>query len=82
MKGPKHDANDYTGIFTTDGDRWHNSRQLIRPQFIKNRLSDLDIFEKHFNVLVTKLGGKGEVVDIADLFFRYFCLWLHMAEVF
>jgi hypothetical protein len=39
-------------IFTTDLDQWHNSRQLIRPQFIKDRVSDLEIFEKHVKVLL------------------------------
>lgn len=58
------------GIFTTDGDMWHNSRQLIRPQFIKDRVSDLDIFEKHTKVLFEKLGG-GQEVDFLDLMFRY-----------
>ncbi|KAL1621697.1 hypothetical protein SLS56_009095 [Neofusicoccum ribis] len=58
-------------IFTTDGPKWHNSRQLIRPQFIKDRLSDIDVFERHLNVLLNHLGGNGETVDIMDLFFRY-----------
>lgn len=62
-------------IFTTDLDQWHNSRQLLRPQFIKDRVSDLDVFEQHVQVLMeqmTKVGGdKGEEFDISDLFFRY-----------
>jgi cytochrome P450 len=60
-------------IFTTDGDVWHNSRQLIRPQFIKDRLSDIKIFEKHVNVLLPLLGGghNDKVVDAMDLFFRF-----------
>lgn len=67
------DWHDFLGdsIFTTDGERWHNSRQLIRPQFIRDRLSDLDIFERHFQELAPKLGGRGQTVDVADLFFRY-----------
>ena len=39
-------------IFATDLDQWHNSLQLIRPQFIKDRVSDLEIFEKHVKVLL------------------------------
>ncbi|KAF2795331.1 cytochrome P450 52A11 [Melanomma pulvis-pyrius CBS 109.77] len=57
-------------IFTTDGDQWHNSRQLIRPQFIKDRVSDLDIFEEHTQILLEKLGGNREV-DFLNLMFRY-----------
>lgn len=57
------------GIFTTDGALWHNSRQLIRPQFIKDRLSDIDLFEEHVQVLLTRL-GEGREVDMLDMFFR------------
>lgn len=38
-------------IFTTDGTLWHNSRQLLRPQFIKDRVSDLHVFETHIQTL-------------------------------
>lgn len=58
-------------IFTTDGQKWHESRQLIRPQFIKDRLSDINTFEKHCKILVPMLGGHGETVDAADLFFKF-----------
>jgi len=58
-------------IFSTDGQLWHDSRQLIRPQFIKDRLSDIHIFEKHVSFLIPMLGGHGEVVDVLDLFFRF-----------
>jgi cytochrome P450 len=67
------DWHDFLGdsIFTTDGTQWHDSRQLIRPQFIKDRLTDIKIFEKHVNQLIPLLGGKGQTVDACDLFFRY-----------
>ena len=60
-------------IFTTDGDQWHDSRQLIRPQFIKDRLSDIKIFERHIGILLPLLAGApGErTVDVLDLFFRF-----------
>jgi cytochrome P450 len=58
-------------IFATDGKKWHDSRQLIRPQFIKDRLSDIKVFEKHVGILLPMLGGNGETIDIANLFFRY-----------
>lgn len=66
------DWNDFLGhgIFATDGAYWHDSRQLIRPQFIKDRLSDLDLFEEHVQVLLGKIGG-GREVDALDMFFRY-----------
>jgi cytochrome P450 len=72
------DWKDFLGdsIFTTDLDQWHNSRQLIRPQFIKDRVSDLDVFEQHVQILMAQIkkGGQereGREVDVSDLFFRY-----------
>lgn len=60
-------------IFSTDGEKWKDSRQLIRPQFAKDRLSDIDTFEKHCEVLVPMLAGSsdGSTVDVADLFFKF-----------
>jgi cytochrome P450 len=58
------------GIFTTDGQLWHNSRQLIRPQFVKDRLSDIEIFERHAQVLMSKI-GQGQEIDTVDMMFRY-----------
>ena len=67
------DWKDFLGdsIFTTDGELWHKSRQLIRPQFIKDRVSDLAIFEKHVQILIGLIPKDGHEVDICDLFFRY-----------
>lgn len=58
------------GIFTTDSTLWHNSRQLIRPQFVKDRVSDIDIFETHIQVLLEKISG-GQTIDTLDMMFRY-----------
>lgn len=67
-----NDWKDFLGdsIFTTDGEEWRKNRSLIRPQFVKARLSDLDIFEKHVNILMGMMGGNGQEVDISALFFR------------
>ncbi|CAG9939299.1 unnamed protein product [Clonostachys rosea f. rosea IK726] len=74
-------------IFTTDGEQWHASRQLIRPQFTRDRVSDLHCFESHMKILFRAIdncgplsshdqevkpgSGNGRVFDISDLFFRY-----------
>ena len=60
-------------IFSTDGKLWHDSRQLIRPQFAKDRVSDLKTFERHVEVL-QRLLVSGQTVDITELFFRYYSL--------
>ena len=59
------------GIFNSDGDIWHANRQLLRPQFVKTRISDLDLFENHVQNLITKFGEKGERFDVAELFYRF-----------
>lgn len=66
------DWKDFLGdsIFTTDGEQWHASRALIRPQFIKDRVSDLAIFEEHVQVLLGLMGGRGQEIDVSALFFR------------
>lgn len=73
-------------IFTTDGDLWHASRQLIRPLFVKDRVGDLNINEKHVQYLMNNIanGGthgssgvandniaQGRVLDVSDQFLRY-----------
>ncbi|KAI9886373.1 MAG: hypothetical protein M1823_001827 [Watsoniomyces obsoletus] len=70
-----HDWHDFLGdsIFTTDGDAWHKSRQLIRAQFVKDRVSDLQTFEHHSKILLSMMAGEkdGASVDVKELFFRY-----------
>jgi hypothetical protein len=86
---PFHDVwKDFLGdsIFTTDLELWHNSRNLIRPMFIKDRVSDLEVFERHVQILIPAIAnggvagmpgaavdgvGRGREVDVSDLFFRY-----------
>lgn len=83
-------------IFSTDGRLWHDSRQLIRPQFAKDRVSDLKCFERHVALLVGLIDGNGgavgssekvgrgvggRAVDVVDLFYRYvFFTWMARYE--
>ncbi|KAL7942335.1 cytochrome P450 [Trichoderma barbatum] len=90
-KGPQFydEWYDFLGdsIFTTDGARWHDNRQLLRPQFSRDRVSDLQCFEAHIQTLFKAmanggpLNGEDQLVDLAQadgrridikkLFFRY-----------
>lgn len=74
-------------IFATDGQAWHASRQLLRPQFSRERISDLHTFESHIGTLFKAIAnggalngpqqqvdieaGNGRPLEISDLFFRY-----------
>lgn len=57
-------------IFTTDGKLWQDSRGLIRPMFIKEKVSDLLIFERWTQTMMSKMPSPGQTVDMADLFYR------------
>ncbi|PUU76570.1 cytochrome P450 [Tuber borchii] len=59
------------GILTTDGQLWQASRQLIRPQFIKDRVSDLDTFERHVSHMLEHIPRDGATVNISNLFYRF-----------
>ena len=57
-------------IFTTDGQKWQESRNLIRPMFMKNRVSDLHIFERWTDVMIKQFPKSGGTVDIQDFLYR------------
>jgi cytochrome P450 len=57
-------------IFTTDGDTWHNNRNLIRPMFIRERVQDLATFDLWAGRMIDLLPPDGVTVDILDLLYR------------
>ncbi|ORY63317.1 putative cytochrome P450 alkane hydroxylase [Pseudomassariella vexata] len=59
------------GIFTSDGDRWHKSRSLIRPNFIREQIADLEAFERHFQTMLSLIPRDESTVDLQDLFFCF-----------
>ncbi|TGO66018.1 hypothetical protein BOTNAR_0070g00190 [Botryotinia narcissicola] len=64
------------GIFAQDGKDWERSRALMRPQFARDNLSDLEMEERHVQILLRALpeiekdGWSGEI-DIQPLLFRF-----------
>lgn len=58
------------GIFNSDGADWKHSRDLLRPNFAKDQVADLDIFEEHLNTMIDAIPKDGETtVDLQELFF-------------
>lgn len=58
------------GIFSTDGADWKHSRELIRPNFARDQVADLDTFEEHVNVMIDAIPKDGKTtVDLQELFF-------------
>ncbi|KAK8165026.1 cytochrome P450 [Phyllosticta citrichinensis] len=61
------------GIFAIEGPEWRRSRDLLRPAFAKSEVSNLQVYEKHFQQLLKAIPastGDDGVVDLQPLFFR------------
>ena len=59
------------GIFTQDGKAWRKSRDLLKPQFVRNQYRDLDLFREHVDNLISCIPISGEPIDLQPLFFRF-----------
>ena len=57
------------GIFTNDGSAWERSRAMVRPNFTRQQVADLDMFEAHVSHLLDSIPRDGSTVDLQDLFF-------------
>lgn len=58
------------GIFASDGSVWEHSRALLRPNFVRNQIADIAIYEKHVAQLIKHIPRDGSTVDLQDLFFQ------------
>ena len=62
------------GIFTLDGKGWEHSRTMMRPQFSREQVSDLDMEERHVKHMMRALPVDGTgwtaETDLQVLFFR------------
>lgn len=62
------------GIFTQRGEPWRHSRALLRPQFSREQIADMDLEERHVSalsaVLRTGIDGWTDTVDLQPLFLK------------
>lgn len=62
------------GIFVQDGKAWEHSRAMLRPNFVRDQVSDLDLEERHvqnlLRVMPVQADGWTAETDIQTLFFR------------
>ena len=62
------------GIFVQDGKPWEHSRALLRPNFVRDQVSDLELEERHvqnlLKVLPVQRDGWTAETEIQSLFFR------------
>jgi len=54
-------------VFTTNGDKWHGARSLIRPSFVRDQVADLQCFDRHIGNFVNAIPTDGEAFDIQAL---------------
>ena len=58
------------GIFVSDGPAWQHSRDMLRPYFVKSRVNNAEMFEKHATNLIRAIPSDGvTMVDLQPLFF-------------
>lgn len=67
------------GVFTSRGEAWKHSRALLRPQFARDQINDLDLIERHCQQLFYAIdavqgngGGTGWTMefDLQPLFYN------------
>ena len=58
------------GIFTNNGTAWQHSRDMLRPNFHRSQVGDLETFETHVSHLIQAISRDGSTVDLQDIFFR------------
>ncbi|KAH6659153.1 cytochrome P450 [Truncatella angustata] len=57
------------GIFTSDGDDWKHSRELLRPSFLRRRITSFHVFEHHIGAFLKCIPSDGKtIVDLHGLF--------------
>ncbi|KAJ7607751.1 cytochrome P450 [Roridomyces roridus] len=63
-----------TGVFASDGDLWKFHRQMTRPFFHRERISDFDLFDIHAENAIGQLKKRlrqGYPVDFQDMVSRF-----------
>ncbi|KAF8575742.1 cytochrome P450 [Ramaria rubella] len=63
-----------TGVFNSNNEMWKFHRGMARPYFSRDRVTDFDLFNRHADVVITKLKerfNQGEAVDFQDIMSRF-----------
>ncbi|CEL62808.1 Cytochrome P450 52A1 OS=Candida tropicalis GN=CYP52A1 PE=1 SV=3 [Rhizoctonia solani AG-1 IB] len=76
-KGPKQQARLEgflgDGIFNRDGELWKFHRNMTRPFFVRERISEFELFDNYTQKLLARVGehvDTGAPVDVQDLYAR------------
>ena len=52
------------------GNRWQHSREMLRPNFVRTQIGDVEMFEHHVEHLIQAIPKDGSTVHLRDLFFK------------
>ena len=51
--------------------RWQHSREMLRPNFVRTQIGDVEMFEKHVEHLVQAIPKDGSTICMQDLFLQF-----------
>lgn len=51
--------------------RWQHSREMLRPNFVRTQIGDVEMFEKHAELLIQAIPRDGSTVHLQDMFSRF-----------
>lgn len=57
------------GIFINNGQAWEHSRAMLRPNFNRAQVADLEALEFHFKKMISRISTDGSTTDVQPLFF-------------
>ena len=52
------------------GHRWQHSREMLRPNFVRTQIGDVETLEKHVDHLIQAIPKDGSTIHLEDLFFK------------
>lgn len=59
------------GIFASEGERWRHSRNMLKPQFVREQVAHVQSLEPHIQIFAKHISKHdGAVFDIQHLFHR------------
>ena len=59
------------GIFSTDGEAWQQSRDMLRPNFVRSQVADMSLLDEHIDQLIRQIPGDESTVDLQPLFLQF-----------
>lgn len=53
------------------GYRWQHSREMLRPNFVRTQIGDVEMFERHVEHLIQAIPKDGSTVHLQGVFFKF-----------